>query len=145
MTGSRALVFMTKLSIVVGVAWISASVGALAQTLADYNEHAAQSLNITNQQLATAIDSFRGRLHGDRLALFDKSQAAWEVYRRAACKFDGSSVSGSVVQPAVVSACLDTLAKERLGYIQNLGKMDHLTIGSSDRGAAASMGQGEVR
>jgi uncharacterized protein YecT (DUF1311 family) len=133
MIHSPSQVSMKMLGVVVGVACLSASVGgAFAQTLTGLNERMAQSLNITNHELAATIDSFRRRLHGDHLALFDKSQAAWEAYRRADCKFDSTSESGGNVQPILLSACFETLAKERLVYVENLGKLDHLTIGSSD-------------
>jgi len=101
---------------------VAASVGsAFAQTQIELNERAGRALTLANQDLALAIQTYRKRLHWTQRLLFDRSQAAWDAYRRAACDFESSGVSGGSVQPMVVSECLEALARERLRYIETLG------------------------
>jgi uncharacterized protein YecT (DUF1311 family) len=100
---------------------VAASVGsAFAQTQLELNEQAGHALTLTNHDLDAAIQTYRKRLHWTQRLLFDKSQAAWESYRRATCDFESSGVSRGSVQPMVVSGCLEALAKERLRYIETL-------------------------
>jgi uncharacterized protein YecT (DUF1311 family) len=101
------------------------SVGsALAQTQLDQNERASHTLSIANHNLEVALQNYRKRLHGPQRALFDQSQVAWEAYRRAACDFESSGVSGGSAQPLVNSGCLESLTNERLRYIEHLAKCE---------------------
>jgi uncharacterized protein YecT (DUF1311 family) len=70
--------------------------------------------------LAAAIAAYRERLKGEQLRLFDASQAAWEQFRAAACKFQASGVEGGSAYSMVLSACLETLANERRRAITEL-------------------------
>jgi uncharacterized protein YecT (DUF1311 family) len=91
-----------------------------AQTQVELNEQAGHALTLANHDLDAAIQTYRKRLHWTQRLLFDKSQAAWDSYRRAACSFESSGVSGGSVQPMVMSGCLEAHAKERLRYIETL-------------------------
>jgi uncharacterized protein YecT (DUF1311 family) len=104
------------LGIIVGV-----SVGgAFAQTQYELNERAGHALTLANHDLAAAIQTYRKRLHWVQRLLFDKSQAAWDSYRRATCEFESSGASDGSARAMVVSGCLEALAKERLRYIETL-------------------------
>jgi uncharacterized protein YecT (DUF1311 family) len=95
--------------------------GAFAQTQAEISEQAGHALTLANHDLEAAIQSYRKRLHWTQRLLFDKSQAAWESYRRSACAFEGSGQSGGSEQAMVVSQCREALTKERLQHIESLG------------------------
>ena len=95
-----------------------------AQTQLELNERAGQSLKLANDELASAIQSYRRRFHGPGLALFDESQIVWESYRLATCEFESSGVSGGSVRPMVMSRCRERIAKERLRYIENVSKCE---------------------
>ena len=94
--------------------------GAFAQTQFELDEQAGRALTLANHDLAAAIQTYRKRLHWIQRLLFDRSQAAWETYRRSACDFEGSGLSRGSVQTMVVSECRETLTKERLRYIEAL-------------------------
>jgi uncharacterized protein YecT (DUF1311 family) len=116
---------MKKLVKVLFVMIIAASVGgAFAQTQLELNEQAGHALSVANHDLEAAMQTYRKRLHWTQRLLFDKSQAAWESYRRATCDFQSSGVSGGSPQPMVVSGCLEALAKERLRYIETLSSCE---------------------
>jgi len=100
---------------------VAASVGsAVAQTQLERNEQAGHALTLANHDLEAAIQTYRKRLHWTQRLLFDKSQAAWESYRRATCDFESSGASRGSVQAMVLSQCLEGHAKERLRYIETL-------------------------
>ena len=94
--------------------------GAFAQTQGQMNEQAGRYLSVANHDLATAIQAYRERLRGAQRDTFDKSQIAWESYRRAACDFESSGVSGGSARPMVMAACFESIARDRLKYIEAL-------------------------
>jgi uncharacterized protein YecT (DUF1311 family) len=93
---------------------------AVAQTQREMNETAANSLNVVSLELSKAIESYRQRLSEGQLKLFDRSQRAWEEYRRSVCIFESSGASGGSAQPLIQNTCLASLTRERLRYIQRL-------------------------
>ncbi len=112
---------MKLLGMVVLIGSVAMSSGSvLAQAQLQLNERVGHSLKLANHDLAAAIQSYRSRLRGAQLALFDNSQVAWEASRRATFDFESSGVSGGSVQPMVMSGCLERIARERLRYIESL-------------------------
>lgn len=100
---------------------VAASVGgAFAQTQLELEGQAGHARTLANHDLATSVETYRKRLNWTQRLLFDTSQAAWESYRRSACNFEGSGLSGGSVQAMVVSQCRETLTRERLRYIETL-------------------------
>jgi uncharacterized protein YecT (DUF1311 family) len=93
---------------------------AVAQTQTELNEGISKSFKAVSVELSKAIESYRQRLPEGQLKLFDRSQQAWEEYRRSACAFESSGVSGGSALPLIQVACLETLTRERLRYIQRL-------------------------
>jgi len=122
--------------VVLGVIFAASVGSAFGQTQIELNERAGRALTLANQDLALAIQTYRKRLHWTQRLLFDRSQAAWDAYRRAACDFESSGVSGGSVQPMVVSECLEALARERLRYIETLSTCDkgNLNCPASNKG-----------
>jgi uncharacterized protein YecT (DUF1311 family) len=94
---------------------------APAQTQGEMNASASKSYSAANAQLAQAVLLYRSRLRSQQLDLFKKSQRQWEHFRDAACEFESSGVSGGSIRPMVQAACLETLTRERLVYVQKLG------------------------
>ena len=114
---------MNKLAQIISVAVATISVGvAYAQTQSEMNDEADHSLLLAQHDLAELIRGYRYRLHGTQREIFDRSQAAWRVYSRAACEFESSGVAGGSVRPMIASVCLETLTRDRIKY------MEHLTL-----------------
>jgi uncharacterized protein YecT (DUF1311 family) len=93
---------------------------AVAQTQSEMNEAGSRSFKAVSLQLSKAIESYRQGLPAGQVKLFDQSQQAWEEYRRSACIFESSGVNGGSARPLIQVACLETLTRERLQYIQRL-------------------------
>jgi uncharacterized protein YecT (DUF1311 family) len=100
--------------------WAFSSTGAVAQTQGEMNASAARSYTTANSELAQAVALYGSRLHSQQLQLFKKSQRQWERFRTAACDFESSGVSGGSVRPMIQAACLESLTRTRLLYIQKL-------------------------
>jgi uncharacterized protein YecT (DUF1311 family) len=105
------MVFLCALSITSGVR---------AQTQAEMNASAAGTYSTANTELVQAVALYRLRLRSQQLELFKKSQRQWERFRAAACDFESSGVSGGSVRPMIQAACLESVTRARLLYIQKL-------------------------
>jgi uncharacterized protein YecT (DUF1311 family) len=97
---------------------------AVAQPQLQMSEQAANSFKAASAELSKEVNIYRRRLAGQQLALFDRSQRAWVEYRRAACDFESSGVSGGSAQAMIQEACLENLTQERLKYIQRLSQCE---------------------
>jgi uncharacterized protein YecT (DUF1311 family) len=91
-----------------------------AQTQSDMNRQAGSRAGQAAARLAKSVAAYRERLDAEQKALFDASQAQWEKYRDAACRFEASGVEGGSAQPMVLAGCLAAQTQERLKYMSGL-------------------------
>ena len=100
------------------VLWLGAA--ADAQTQLDLNRDAVQSLRDAESRLAAAVSTYRERLDPSQRAAFDESQRRWVSYRKAACAFQASGVTGGSAHEMILATCLADYANQRLDIITKL-------------------------
>jgi uncharacterized protein YecT (DUF1311 family) len=108
----------------IAILWAMSAINAHAQTQGEMNASAARSYSAANSELAEAVALYRSRLRSQQLELFKKSQRQWERFRADACEFESSGLSGGSLRPMIQAACLETLTRDRLLYIQKLTRCE---------------------
>jgi uncharacterized protein YecT (DUF1311 family) len=91
-----------------------------AQTQLDLDRRAGETLAQLSRQLDATVANYRARLSGDKLQLFDRSQAVWVQFRKAACAFQSSGAAGGSVQPMVSALCYADYTRNRLQELKYL-------------------------
>jgi uncharacterized protein YecT (DUF1311 family) len=107
-----------------GLSLVLLCAAASAQSQLEMNQSASKSFEAANAELSKAIEVYRVRLPEAQRTLFDQSQRVWKEYRRAACEFESSGVSGGTVYPMVLAARFETFTEERPKIIQQLSQCE---------------------
>jgi uncharacterized protein YecT (DUF1311 family) len=111
---------------------------AAAQSQLEMNQAASKSYKAASVELSKALKLYRQRLPEGQLVLFDQAQRAWEGYRRAACEFESSGVSGEEVllgfNQQKLGDCVDESLTCECVSTANVLTMDTLGTGSESSG-----------
>lgn len=91
---------------------------ASASTQAEMNRCAHATADRADASLAKFIASYEARLSPGQVRRFQKSQTAWERFRRSACKFESAGTEGGSAQPMVVASCMASKARDRLDELR---------------------------
>lgn len=93
-------------------------------TQTDMNQRSARDLAALDGKIEAMLEELSTLVEGDRRALLRAGQAAWMEFRRRQAEYEASIYQGGTIYPVIYGGAAQSLAKERLGNLEELLKQE---------------------
>ena len=93
-------------------------------TQADMNQQSAEDLAALDGKIEAVLEELSSLMDGDRKTLLRAGQIAWMEFLRRQAEYEASLCQGGTMYPLVFGIAAQSLAKERLGNLEQLLKQE---------------------